>query len=370
MDWYPGRLDIDLSALAANFTRIKAHLGSSRKLIPVLKADGYGHGCGAAGDLLTELGTDLIAVGSLTDAATIRSRHKNVSILLLSAFAPSALPAILALDVIPMIETVEGAQALASATARPILIFVKVDSGFGRFGAPAREVVDLVAQASLLPRIRIEGVFTHIPFSDLQGRDWALDRLAEFGRITSELARKGLQPRYTQALSSPAVYVGLKDDHNAVAVGHLLFGLCPVKHELQIFNRIGPLRPVLSAIRTVLVHVGSAPEIARAHPYLRDRADRRLGVIPIGMHHGYRPATDKAHVLVHGVRAPVLRVCLENTIIDLSEVRDAAIEDPVTVVGEESGSAVRLEDLAHWQGTSPLATLLPLSRSLERHFLC
>ena len=119
---------------------------------------------------------------------------------------------------------------------------------------------ETIRRAAALPQIVIEGVYTHLPFSDAAGLAWARDRLGVFDGLVETLARTGTEPSVTQAISSSGVAAGLTDRCNAVACGYLLYGLAPVAPELADLT---DYRPVLRAIKTRLVHgrppSGSAP---------------------------------------------------------------------------------------------------------------
>ena len=96
----------------------------------------------------------------------------------------------------------------------------------------------------------------------------------------------------------------------------------------------------------------------------RDRfpAGATIGVVPLGLIDGYRPArTGVAEMLVHGRRAPVLRTSLEATTLDLTDIPDVALGEPVIALGEDGPARITLDDMATWQGTSALEVLTTFS---------
>ena len=72
----------------------------------------------------------------------------------------------------------EGAIAVSRAARKPAPIYVKVDSGLGRLGVPLPEAEGLIREIAALPNIQIEGIYSHLPFGDGAGRDWALAPLS------------------------------------------------------------------------------------------------------------------------------------------------------------------------------------------------
>ena len=364
----PNRMTIDLGIVAANFGEVRRRLGPRRKIIGTLKGDAYGHGAVPVARILVGLGVDLLASGNLREAIALRRAGIAAPVVLLGAQLAAAIPDIVANDLIPTLDDPRAAAALSRAARSPLPVFVKVDGGFGRFGVPLAEAAAFVAAGAARPMLTVAGLYTHLPFADAPGRDWARGRTAAFDALASALAARGLAIPVVQSLASPGLLAGLKDGGTAVAVGHLLYGLSPVGDELGRATAVDRFRPVLRAIKARLIHVGERPPGEAAAPYLR-HCRGSIGVVSIGIQHGYRPALGAAHMLIGGRPAPLLRVCLENTIVDLAGHPDAAIGDAVVVVGARQGPGVSLRDLAAWQSTSPLGLLTALGRSLPRRYV-
>lgn len=366
--YVPASMTVDLEAVAANFAAVRRRAGPGRRVIAVLKADAYGHGAAAAARCLERAGADLFAVGSLEDAATVRAAGLAAPIVLLCALQPEMIDDVVALDLIPMLEDSAIVAALLAAKRAPVPVFVKVDCGFGRLGVPFAAAAGFVRGLARSQALRVMGLYTHFPFSDRAGRDWAQQRQAAFCDMVDQLAMEGIRPEVTQALASAGLYLQLPDRLNAVAVGSLLFGLRPVAPALEAASAGWHLRPALSAITTKLVHVGARAHADEAAPYLRHTSGP-VGVIPIGIQQAYRPASPDAFVIVRGYAAPVLRACLENTVIDLCGAPDATVGADVMVLGSSGGLRIGIDDLATWQGASALATVTGLGRALARRYV-
>jgi alanine racemase len=225
------------------------------------------------------------------------------------------------------------------------------------------EAADFIRSVSAMPGLKLGGVYTHLPYSDEAGRAWAEKQGHAFSDMVSAIAREGIRIPVTQMLSSPGILCGAASRHNAIAPGSLLYGL-------SRFGRGGEpsmqgFRPALRSVTTTLLHVGRRLAGAEAAPYLRN-GHSTLGVVPIGIHHGYRPTSPRAHMIVGGSEAPVLRVCLESTILDLSGAPNSAIGTEATVLGRSADREITLDRLAEWQQTSPLLLLTALGKSIPR----
>ena len=362
-----GCIEIDLGAVLANFAEARRMSGRGRKIIATVKADAYGHGCVAIARCLQDAGADYFAAGNLGDAAAMRAAGVTAPMILLNGLRPNMLGKVLELGLIATVSDFGMAEAMSQATSQATSICIKVDCGFGRFGVPLAEAQQFVRRVASLNRLRVEGVYTHIPFSDPADLEWAKARLSAFAALISALERDGLRPSITQAIASAGLFAGLDDTSSAVAVGHVLYGLRPVSPAFGDCSGVAKLRPALTAIRTRLVHVGRRPPEGEVHVYLRNAAGA-VGVVPIGLCHGYRPTASQAFMIVAGHKAPILRVCMENTVLDLSNVH-AIAGDEVLLLGEAGDFRISLDLLAEWQSTSPLTVVAGLGRSLPRHYV-
>jgi alanine racemase len=361
-----GYAQIDLGAIGQNFDAIRRRAGPSRRIIAVLKADGYGHGAVAIATSLADRSVAYFATGSIEEAIAIK-RATSTAVLLLGSLDPVACPLIVEHGIVATLDNLPAAEALSLATGgRQMDVFVKVDCGFGRFGVALSGAASYIKAVAALPGIRLAGVYTHLPFSDASGRAWAASQGHAFETLIDGLARDGLRIPLTQISASPWLSTGLSDRQNAVAAGHLLYGLQPVNSRLSI--AIDGIRPALRSIVSHLVHIGERLPGLAAAPYLRGGTGL-LGVVPIGISHGYRPVPGEAFMIIGGVRARVLRPCLESTVVDLAAVPSPAIGTEILLVGAAGEARISLDDLALWQATTPLMLLTGLMRHLKRRYL-
>ena len=361
------RAEIDLEALEGNLRHVERVAGTGQRMIAALKGNAYGHGAVEIALALERLGVYAIATGAVTEARAMRAAGVSVPILMFASTPPSETAALAADGLIPTVTSLQAAQTLSESAGGTALIYIKVDAGLGRLGVPIDEARAFAARVSRLSNIQIEGIYTHVPFGNPEGRDWAAARLAAFDALLADLASDGYEIPVTQARASSCVLAGLEDTCNAVCVGHVLYGLSPFAS--PDMADVSTLRPVLRSVKTRLIqigHHGQGSDLAIGGLYGIERA-RTVGVLPVGLAHGCVQAVpgQTASVLVAGRRAPVLAVSLEHTTIDLEGLDAAAPGDEVTLLGADGDERITFEDVAAWRGESPLQIAMRWSGKTE-----
>ncbi len=217
-----------------------------------------------------------------------------------------------------------------------------------------------------MPNLVIEGIYSHLPFGNAAGRDWAREKHAAFAALLERLAGRGVAPAVTQVWASSGLLAGMPDVCNAVCVGHLLYGLSPVTADVAPAS---DLRPVLTAIKARLIHVAhhaAGQDIAIGAHYGMKNA-RVIGVAPLGFGDGMRSVApgQTMSLLVRGRRAPVIGVSLEHATLDLTAIDSPQVGDEVIVVGASNGLSNSVADLAGWLGCSALEAVMAFSKRLE-----
>jgi len=97
----------------------------------------------------------------------------------------------------------------------------------------------------------------------------------------------------------------------------------------------------------------------------------RIGVIPVGYADGYsRMFSNNAEVIVRGRRAPVVgRVCMDLTMIDLTDIRDAEENDEVAIIGKQGVEKITADELAVRANTISYEILTSLGSRSRRTYV-
>jgi alanine racemase len=355
--------EVSLDAITANLAVIRRLAGRPVKVIATLKANAYGHGAAAVGLHLQALGVDGLATANLDDALEMRRAGVTARIVMFAGNLPDGVGTLIAHGLTPTIQDMATAQAISRLASGPVNVHVKVDAGLGRLGVKLDEARDFVQLLARMPNIRVEGLYTHLPFSADVQADWSRRQLSAFTDLVATLEREdGIRIEYAQGAASAILASQFPDSLNTVAPGHLLFGLTPLAGADPA--ELG-LTPALRAIKARLIHVashGARTDRAPSGGYGATQA-ARTGVFLLGSDNGYgQPVTQDACVLCRGRRCRILGVTAEYTVIDLSSLREAAVGDQVTVVGRDGGDELRLSYAAAYLGVSPMIAAVSFRR--------
>jgi alanine racemase len=368
--------EIDHVALRHNLDVFAALVGGLERLLPVVKANAYGHGVDAVVPTLVEAGVRAVGVNDLCEALAIRERWPELDVLVLG-FAPpedlsEAVRAGVAL-VVYRADVLEALDRLGRAHDRPARVHLKVETGVHRQGLAGDELLSLAAKAAAAPGVSFEGLGTH--FADIEDTTdprFAQEQLARFTEATEALAARGLRPSVRHAANTAAT-LNLPETHFDMArVGIGLYGMWP-SQETFIFSlahdRVADLRPALTW-KCRIAQIKDVPRggyIGYGRTF-RATADLRLAVLPVGYYDGYdRRLSNMAHVLIRGLRAPVRgRVCMNMTLVDVTDVPGVSLDDEVVLLGRSGDEAVRAEDLAAIVGSINYEITTRISERLPR----
>ncbi len=359
-DARPMWAEVDLGAITHNIALIRERAGRPVKLLVPVKANAYGHGAAVVGRHLESLGVDGLATANVDDAVAIRRAGVSLPILLYGAQLPSGNHYLLQHNLTPTVYSsgsLRSISDLATDAGRTVNVHIKVDAGMGRLGVRLDEAAAFAAEVMGEPNVRLEGIYTHIPFSDGPGQAWSRRRLQRFTEVVRAIeATHRTAIDFVQAAASSVFAEDFPDVLNTIAPGHLTFGLHPIAGACA---EASGYRKALGALRAAVIHVGHrrrGDDLLGAGPGGLD-ADATVGVLLFGMDNGYRagPAGTPAYMLCRGRRCSVLSVSAEYTVVDLTDVPGASVGDVVTVIGRDGDDEITVETVAEQLGAPSAA---------------
>ncbi|WP_419930736.1 alanine racemase [Candidatus Poriferisodalis sp.] len=371
----PTWCDIDLDALDRNLAAIRRHVGEA-EVVPVVKANAYGHGIAHVGLALAAAGVACVAVAYVEEALALRAAGVTIDIHVLGGAVERQIPLFLAHNLIltaPSIDKLRQIDEAAIAAGTTARAHLKIDTGMERIGVHHYNADKLFAESLRCRSVRVEGVFSHFANADAPDLSDARTQLDRFNEAVSFYERHSL-PTPVRHMAASAAIARLPEAHlDRVRPGILLYGVAP-KPEIAAAL---PTEPVLSW-HSEIVYFKVVPPGASVGYGSTWTADRQTRVItlPVGYADGYArslgtgPAHDPGQgptdVLIDGVRHRVVgNVCMDQTMVDIGDA-SAYNGDRVTLIGSQGSERVTVTDLADWSGRSPYEVLTGISLRVPR----
>ena len=347
--------EIDLSAVAHNFRALRA-LAPESRFICCVKADAYGHGAVPVARTLLSAGAEALGVATLEEAAQLRGSGISAPVALLSA-APRANAAdILSLGVTPVVTTWEDARLLSEAVqsaaqSAPAEIFLALETGMGRLGF-LREEAALrdIERVAALPGITIGAFFSHFATAEEEDQGFALAQIERFDAFCAALAARGVTAPQRTMANSAAILNFPQAHYELVRPGLALYGLYPAER-LRAKVELRPAMRIQAAI-SYLRRVPKGFTVSYGKRFVTER-ESLIGTLPAGYADGLpRALTGSARALVRGHSVPVVgTICMDQCMVDVTDVPDVREYDIATLVGEQGGERIALEEIARGSGT-------------------
>jgi alanine racemase len=372
----PTWCEIDLKALAHNFEQLQKlaakNMSHSLGIMPVVKADAYGHGMPQVAECLNACGCKYWGVSNVYEGVGLRVAEFKQKILLFESTLVSEAKDIIKYKLTPTLCALEMAHALdhcAHEEGIQIPVHIKIDTGMGRLGVnedQALEFVDTIRQQC--PNLILEGIYTHFPVADTD-RDFTLGQMRRFRDMVYQLENQFITFSYVHAGNSMGLGDYKSELFNLARPGIMLYGVYP----LEDLKKKVTLKPVMS-VKTRIIFVQTIAKgrgVSYGHTF-KAKEDITVAVLPIGYSNGYlRSLSNKAFVLIAGVRCPVIgRVTMDQVIVDITAVTLSAhtpkIGDEAVIMGTQKGASVSVDEVASWADTISYEILCSLGNRLPR----
>ena len=370
--------EVDLDAIESNYMAIKEHIGNA-EICCVVKADGYGHGAQKLAHLYSRLGAEHFAVSNIDEALELRESGISEPILVLG-YTPVALAAKLsAYRISQAVYSLQYAQALCEACEKAqvsVDVHIKVDTGMSRIGFmcqsfPEDEAsLDEIEKVAKMKRLSLRGIMAHFAVSDEgeEGREYTETQLRNFEYTVKALADRGITFQIVHHANSGAVEYYPQACKSMVRAGIILYGLEPNSSLDSGFGLV----PAMT-LKTTVAHVKKLRKgstISYGRTFTADR-DMVVATVPIGYADGYfRCLSSVGYMGVKGKKAKVLgRVCMDQTIIDVTNIEDVKIGDEVVVFSKGNDGAPTASELASLADTINYEVVCAVSKRVPRVYM-
>jgi len=363
----PTLVEVDLKRLADNFNAIRQYVGSAG-VMPILKANAYGHGLLRVAQLMEALGADYIGVAVLEEGILLRENGIRMPILVLGGILGNQVPGFLKYDLTitaSSIDKLSQVDEMAAQMGVKAKVHLKIDTGMERIGVHYYNAPGFLEASLKCRSINFEGIYSHFANADLPDLQDARLQLERFMEVLSFYEKHSLPPPPIRHMAnSPAILQLPEANFDLVRPGLLLYGVYP---SLQIAHSV-KVCPALSWKSRVVYFKVILPNhpVGYGSSWQTDHMVRAV-TAPVGYGDGYfRSMSNKAMVLLHGKKYPVVgRISMDQIVINI-EWDEAYNDDEVILIGASGAESITCEDLANWAGTIPYEILTNINTRVPR----
>lgn len=365
----PTHVEVNLSCLERNFTAIRQHVGSA-KVMPVLKANAYGHGLVEVARLMVGLGADYLGAAFLEEGLLLRQAGITAPVLVLGSLAGEQIPRFIQNDLTLTASSIDKLKLIDEAAAALKLrakVHLKVDTGMERVGIHHYSATKLLEASLLCRHLEVEGIYSHFANADAADLSHARLQLERFLDVLAFYERRSL-PTPLRHIANSAGVLQLPESHlDLVRPGIMLYGVYP-SAECQRTVSVEPALQWKSQVCYFKVVQPGSP-VSYGSTWQPDHPVR-IVTVPVGYGDGYfRALSNQAQVLIRGQRYPIVgRVCMDQFMVNI-EWDSAYNGDVVTLLGSDGSETITADDLARWAGTIPYEVLTNINTRVPRVYV-
>jgi alanine racemase len=359
------RLEVSKSALIHNADLFKKLTGKA--VIPVLKGNAYGHGTLQVATALKNGGFAYIAVDGYFEALRIRKVSRQ-PVLIMGAIKPENF-AKLTYDHFAFVVQDEATVVALGKTGKKIAVHLECNTGMNRYGAGVADVQALTRLILQFPNLTLEGVMSHLADSDGTDPETVNKAVELFDQCVETVRKSGASPTIIHVAQTAGSLRVASRYANTIRLGIGLYGINPFPPGHPDFSKLSGLKPALQFISTITktIDLKKGESVSYNYTFTAPKA-MRIGVLPVGYYEGVPRALSNAGCVKYKTDFPVIvgRVCMNHTMVNLSETPSATSGDEVVVFSADQNDSNSVDVIARAHRLFNYNLLTALSPDVRR----
>jgi alanine racemase len=362
----PTRLKIDLGRIRENLRILRSAVPGCA-MMPILKANAYGHGLVEVAKTLVESGIDHLGVAYLEEAIALQNEGVQSNILVLGGIVGRQIPRFIERELVltaSSLDKLEAIDAAAQSMGQVARVHLKIDTGMERIGTHWYSAEKLLEASLRCTSTRVEGIYSHLACAAQHDLSSTRLQLERFEELSGFYERRGL-PCPTRHIANSAAMLRLPESRlDLVRPGLSLFGIAPSP---AVALPEGVLPAMHWSSRVVYFKVIPAGATVSYGSTWRSEKMTRIVTVPVGYGDGYmRSMSGKAEVLINEKRYPVVgSICMDQLMVDIGW-DEAFNGDEVTLMGPQGEHRIHTDELADWAGTISYEVLTAINGRVPR----
>lgn len=331
------QLIINLNNIQYNIDSIKQYLGNKVEVMPIVKANGYGTHLNYCQEILNQF--NYIGVALLDEAVTLKKNGYKNNIFILYPLSKEELEIAIKENFI-----VNGSNIfeIINNNENNIRVHVEIETGMGRTGLQEQKVNEYINKLKANSNIIVDGIFTHLSSSG-SDKVFSLNQISKFEKIVEEFARNDINPKYKHVCCSGGLKNYKKYLYNMVRIGLLIYGYYPndtLKNEIDLKPSM-TLKTKISFLKEI--NIG---DTVGYNKNFIAKEKTKVATIPFGFADGLIGLeTGMPYVIVNGQQAKIIGICMDNMMIDVTNILDVNIGDEVYIW---DNNKLTIEEIGNW----------------------
>ena len=368
----PTVMEVDMGAFEQNVKSIENFIednvttNDKPKIMPVVKANGYGTHINFKSDFLNQF--DIVAVALANEGAVLRENEYKNEVFVLNQPCESEIDTLLNNNITIGVSDesfVELLGQVAEKSNKNVKVHIEIDTGMGRTGIKPENVIDFISTIKRFSNLEIEGIYTHLSSADYD-EEYTKAQLDRFKKAVDDAESKLGKLKYVHCSASNGILNFL--DYlpcNLVRAGIILYGYESFD---GTYSKID-LKPVckLRSRITFLKEVVEGTSISYSRRFITNRKTK-VATIPIGYADGLRrELSNKGEVVINGQKAPIIgSVCMDSFMADVTDIPGVSVGDYAYIWDNEK---ITLEEVAQECGTINYEIMSTISDRVERLYI-
>lgn len=363
------RIELSKSALLHNLDYLKA-LSGAEYIIPVLKANAYGHGIESIAEILDNEDIPYVAVDGYHEALEVQATS-DLNVLVMGAILPENVNKLDQKKLAFVVQDMAILQVLTNVR-RPIKIHLEFNTGMNRQGFDFTEIKSVIRLLKDNDQIELDGLMSHFYDADNEKTDKAVREQSElFDSIVKEFWRAKLKPRYIHLQQTAGSTKSFTKTANTIRPGIGIYGISPLHEHDPYHIKLDGLKPVLSAYSRIIKirELKAGDGVSYNHVY-HTKTPARVGVVPFGYYDGMpKELSGKISYKVKGKLVPQIgRICMNHSMIDITESK-AKLWDEVEIISRDKDSPNSIQNISKQFDIFPYSLLVKIAPDTRREIV-
>lgn len=362
-------IELNRNSLHQNINVLKELLPQGCELMPVVKANAYGHGAVPVAKELNRFGIKSFCVSTISEGIELRRNGIKGEILILGYTCSEQFSLLRKYNLTQTVIDHSYAKLLNSY-GKKLKVHIKIDTGMHRFGERF-ERIDEICKIFNCHHLIIKGIYTHLCCVETRTEsdiEFTMAQAAAFHNVITTLNKRGYSYGKVHLLASYGLYRYPELAGDYARIGAALYGILVTRTDFE--NYPVKLHPVMSIkTRVALIKDLYAGEGAGYGLQYTSEKNRKIAVISIGYADGVPRALSCGHgaVLINGYKAIIVgRICMNQMLVDITNIPDIKSGDTAVIMGKSGQYEITAYDLADAGGISTYELLSHLGHHLQR----